>query len=307
MSVETILEKPHYRRSFYISLVALLTLLLVLRRFYFGSYQELEEANSWSTLFLAVVDGLISSAIVTVGLGWLLFQLTPPSVRKAEVRILAPTEIGKVFEAALASTDRWWFKGNCGRYLRSVSLPRMAARAREQSCTADVYAVFLDPSNAEACSSYASYRGSVHSAAQGDEWTQERVQREALATLFIVLATMEHEPLLRLQVGLSPQFSSFRLDLSEQNVVITKEDRRAPAVCCDAGTFFYNAYRDEIVLAHKQTRRISSSGDCPPVEKLSLEVATEVLRKVGLPVADLGQETIEGAISTAKLHAKTYG
>lgn len=299
MSVQQILEKPHYRKTFYVILVLLLVVLILVRQFVLGPW--IPDAASWRSLALRLVEGLLSSTIVTVFLGALLFLLTPPAVRLAQMRIVEPREIGRSLEQALLATTAWRYRGNCGRYLRAVTLPGIARSARKRSAAAEVYVLLLDPTALEACERYALYRGGVRSASSErlDPWTREKVQRESLATVIAVLATQQAEPLLAIRLGLLASFSTFRLDLSDDRVLITKEDRLAPAVACDKGTFFYESYRDEIALVYGQSRQVRSPKTFPPVAELDLVSARTILKEVGLDPTSLSDEVIQSAIKSA--------
>ena len=123
------------------------------------------------------------------------------------------------------------------------------------------------------CQEYALYRSGLRSANNdGEPWTEERVRKEVYATLLSLILKAKEYPLLRIEITLLPSFSSFRLDLSSKYVVLTKEDSQAPGVRCDHGSYFYNAYMDDLVLTAKQGRSIS-------VTPLSSEPSVESIRK----------------------------
>jgi len=63
--------------------------------------------------------------------------------------------------------------------------------------------------------------------------------------------------MLRISLYLCSHYSAFRIDLSEDYVIITKEDRAAPAIICPKSTHFYKSYKDEILLSSKQSKNIS--------------------------------------------------
>ena len=51
-------------------------------------------------------------------------------------------------------------------------------------------------------------------------------------------------------------FSAFRLDISDDYVVITKEDKEASGLRADKGTYFYDSYIDEERLHERQATNI---------------------------------------------------
>lgn len=304
MSLENILEKPQYRRSFFVILGLTLVVLALLRRYVVGSYDA--AAATWTSLLTALVNGLMTSVIVTVGIGWTLFRLTPEVMRRAEVQVIAPGEISALLERALRSTTMWWYRGNCGRYFRSVALPEMARIARQQNRSAEVYAVLIDPTDAVVCERYAKYRGGLKSALPGPAWTKARVQKEALATVIAILATKDAEPLLRIHLGLMRVFSSFRLDLSSECVLVTKESKQAPAVRCDQGSFFYDSYKDEIVLAYGQARQIHSDDSWAPLRDLDTVRVRELLGRAEIRVEDMDDAALSEALELARNSKDPY-
>jgi hypothetical protein len=86
------------------------------------------------------------------------------------------------------------------------------------------------------------------------------VQEEVLATAITALRFQFSEPLLRIRVFLVDHFSAFRLDISDAFVFATKEERDASALRADAGTYFYDSYKDDVRLTERQSRELVCCG-----------------------------------------------
>lgn len=86
------------------------------------------------------------------------------------------------------------------------------------------------------------------------------MQEEILATAITALKFQFSEPLLRINVFFVDHFSAFRLDISDQYVVVTKEDKDASALRADAGTYFYDSYKDDVRLTERQSKEMVCCG-----------------------------------------------
>ena len=136
--------------------------------------------------------------------------------------------------------------------------------------------------NLSLCQQYAIYRRGLHSASvEREVWTHDRVRKEIYATLLSIFIKAYEYPLLRLQVTLLNSFSTFRLDLSSEYVIMTKEDPQAPGVKCDKGTYFYDAYMNDLALTAVQGRTIKMSS-----AKLELDISSVRARLSEMELVD---------------------
>ncbi|GGX80621.1 hypothetical protein GCM10011290_05430 [Vogesella alkaliphila] len=86
------------------------------------------------------------------------------------------------------------------------------------------------------------------------------MQEEIVATAVAALKFQFSEPLLRIRVFFVDHFSAFRLDISDQCVIVTKEDKEASALRADAGTYFYDSYKDDVRLTERQSKEMTCCG-----------------------------------------------
>ena len=100
--------------------------------------------------------------------------------------------------------------------------------------------MILDPMDEHLCVRYANYRKGLLSG-QGQDWSVAAVRRDLYATLLAARRVSECEPL-TITVGLKQTMSILRLDLSDSQLVITKEGRSDPAIRCPAESFYFDAY-----------------------------------------------------------------
>ena len=231
--MKEILEKKYSRQLFF-GTVVLLTISFGLIRYYTLPYFFPAEVKTGSAIFLSTLfDGLLISLLVTVFIGGFLFWMQPEELKTAKIEAIDQRELAEIFGREFPSTTCWFYKGGCGRNFRTKTLPEMAKWARKKSMSREIRAVILNPIDKRLCRAHSTYRRSTASVAVEDsKWTEWKVRTELCATIFATLAFQVEEPMLRINLSLSASYSAFRIDLSDEHVIITKEDRSAPAIMC---------------------------------------------------------------------------
>lgn len=160
-----ILSRPYIRRNFYTAIIFLALLLIVCRYLVAlidcGSacttqslnFNEIVLDNIW--LILArLIDGLLVALLITVGLGSFIFWLAPPVNRIASLEPTDARAISEAFRTAMEDTAEWKYKGGTGTYLKAVTLPVNAKRARETRMGRRITIEILDPTDLDLCRSY---------------------------------------------------------------------------------------------------------------------------------------------------------
>ncbi len=279
--MESILSKRHYRSAFYWLVALILVLSITLRFLVLPQYDTTLEANL-PKFGAALLDGLVVSLIVTVLIGSFVFWLTPEILKKSVMDVLEPKEIGPLLKKSATDTRTWTYKGACGRYMRATTLPTLASAAKHEGLGRDVRITILNPNNDLLCAEYATYRRSLKSAKNGQPWTESKVKEEVIATIVSALRFKHEEPLLRIELYLIDHFSAFRLDISDQYVIFTKEDKEASGLRADSGTYFYDSYKDDARLSERQSIKVNYQNEVP----LGNELTEERLRTLILE-ADL--------------------
>jgi hypothetical protein len=260
--MDSILSKRHYRSAFY-WLVTLILLFSVTLRFLVLPQFDTTLEVSFSKFSASLLDGLVISLIVTVLIGSFVFWLTPEILKKSVMDVIEPKEIGPLLKKSATDTRTWIYKGACGRYTRATTLPSLASAAKHEGLGRDIRITILNPKNNLLCAEYATYRRSLKSANDGHPWTENKVKEEIIATIVSTLRYRHEEPLLRIELYLIDHFSAFRLDISDQYVVVTKEDKEASGLRADSGTYFYDSYKDDVRLSERQSIKINYHNEVP--------------------------------------------
>lgn len=292
--MDEILNKNYSRKTFFIIVGLILLALVFIRYLVLPNFNN--DIKTGFALFLAnTFDGLIVSMLVTVFIGSFLYFLKPKNINQTNIEIVEPRALPELFEKAFPATEIWWYKGGCGRYFRTKSLPAMAEWARKSSSSRAIKAVILDPSNLDLCESHAIFRKSTASASlEAKSWDIKKVRCELYATIVTTLVIQREEHMLNIDLSLSSQFSTFRIDLSDAYAIITKEDRKAPAILCRNQSYYYKSYKDEIVLCEKQCKRVSrlNSGDYS-VRSLTGRQVREILEAVNIDFSGMLDEDFQ--------------
>lgn len=278
--MDSILQKKHYRDLFF--LVFLLTLLaaIIIRLYVIPALNGKE--LSYEAFFTSLFDNFIITLIITVFIGSFIFWLTPAIFFKSKMEVIEASTINPILRSVLPSTKFWIYKGTCGRYTRATTIPKLAEAARRSSFGRDIKIYLLDPQNLNLCKEYAIYRSSLKSASSSNPWTTETVQDEILATILVALKFRYFEPLLKIDIYLLDHFSAFRLDISDDFVVVTKEDKTASALKADVNTYFYDSYKDDIRLTERQAKDFGHFNNLIFDKRLNDSKLQEILTTTGI-------------------------
>jgi len=166
-----------YSRKIFLCTVSSIALILILCRYFLLPIIDQTIKTGWVIFFTNITDGLLVSLLVTVFIGVFLFWITPDEIKEAKIKISEPRELPELFDSSFPTTNLWWYKGGCGRYFRTKTLPQMASWARKNSHSREIIAVILDPSNNELCENHANYRRSTASSLlERSKWDAEKVR-----------------------------------------------------------------------------------------------------------------------------------
>ncbi len=300
--MQQILSNTSRRRNFLVIAALLIGCACLVRYFVLPSF-DASLSTTLPQFYASLVERLLTSFVVTVLIGLLIFWLEPDVVRRASITTVDPKEISTLLRAAIEPTDKWWFRGGTGRYLRAVTLPQMGKLTRDTSSGKELHVQLIDPRNEGLCQQYANYRRGLHSAKDGEQWTSDRVRKEVYATILSLFVKAGEYPLLNIQLTLLPLFSSFRLDLSSRYVILTKEDPRAPGLRCDIDSEFYIAYRDDLLLTARQGTEIELT---PISTNLDLASVRRHFANLALGLDSLSDNFLQSVIQMSKSPVNPY-
>lgn len=171
------------------------------------------------------------------------------------VRIVVGSDIARALEEARADTERWYFKGSTGTYVRAVTLPHCVQAARTSRRKLDVRLEILDPTDLPLCEKYADLYRSL-SADDGQGWTGDGTRRELYATILAACWHQHRYRLLDVRIGLSSAITTFRWDLSSSSLVITQQGPQFPGMVVRQGRSHYHCWSTELDQSLDQARQV---------------------------------------------------
>jgi len=208
--------------------------------------------NFGAPIIADLINTFWTSLLGTLMIGIFLLNAAPKYLQQNQLPIIQPKNIPAEFKAALQNTQSWVFKGSTGSWVRSEVLPNFKARssAEHKAYTATLH--LLDPRNKEACKAYADFRLSL-----GDKKrnTLESVQAGILATILNCIT--DQHTFFEIKVYLAQNFSTLRIDVSDECVLITKDQDAAPSLKCPKTSAYYQFYETDLIVQATQNQEIN--------------------------------------------------
>ena len=104
-----ILRKKHSRNVF-LGVMAAFILCLWLIRYFVFPYIFTSLVSDWGTFASNILNGLVTSSIVTVLVGLFVFWLQPEIAKNAKIEIEDQNALGEMFATTFSKTDIWYYK-----------------------------------------------------------------------------------------------------------------------------------------------------------------------------------------------------
>ncbi|WOD37773.1 hypothetical protein [Nodosilinea sp. E11] len=299
-----LVKKYQKRLLFGSSFLAFISLLIA--RFFMVPYFSGKPTASASGIISSILDNLLAALVTSISIACLVLWLNPPEEQSAIMEIVDSPHISGVLKKGRDRVSEYWYKGNTGRYFRSVTLPDLANEARLDNTTKNIFLIILDPTNEKTCNYYSSFRGKLRSAAKDKPWTGLRVRLELYSAIISAYAWKAQEPALNITVALVDTVSLFRIDFSSRLVVITREDERQPALMCRSDSLFYKSYREDLFVSFQQAKILSNNILGVPFTLLDVESTRKILDDVGLGCRELSDSDIFEIISLSRRAENPY-
>lgn len=285
-------QGPKTRRTFLALVIGLCLILgcvrwVLLPIFFHSSSGSFDEVTD------QMIGDIIATVLAATALALILERIFPRSPRPPIVETVPAHEIGQRLEGALGSTRRWWFDGSTGRYQRSMTMPELARLARRSGASREVNIVILDPRNEDVCRRYGNYRSGVAKA--GESYSIDRVRTDIYATILSALDHNARAPL-NVTVALKTTMSILRYDLSDGQLIITKEGTTDPAIAYPSDSFYYDAFLEQLRMSRKQAAELDLSEAKVPTAGFDRESARAALYSLELATESLEDDDVMDAI-----------
>jgi hypothetical protein len=219
MSLAGIFSSASQRRTFLLTTVLVIILGLVLT---WAIYYFSPDTRGWNTL-LNILISVEASAVFALASAWFLsyFFLDPSEI--VAKSMLLPQDIGQALRDMAANAPDYKIYVRTGRHFRAEILPLLIAKSVRDRQPINIEVILLDFRDAEICEKYAAYRKTA--SFDRHLWDTAYVQKEVMATILVLSAAAnEHAAMVHIDLFLSSRLSTFRIEGSSQDLVVTRED-----------------------------------------------------------------------------------
>lgn len=238
------------RRWFFASVLLALALILVVR---FTLAPSAANIPTWRQTLGSILDNLAAAAFTSLALG-LAYALLFPAEESSAIEVLQSHQIERVIIQSAREAQRWAVRARTANYFTKVTLPQLADAALSSGGSANVRMQVLDPENENLLASYARFRSNHPGAAT--RWTTTKVRREIYAAILTAALVRGRAPRMDIEVGLSSAFWVMSLDLSDDMVLLTGQDRGDPAMMIRRGSRFYDGWGQDFDASFTECRKL---------------------------------------------------
>jgi hypothetical protein len=231
---------------------------------------------------VSIVDNLAAGLVVAAVSSILLWLISPKHQVEEDIAALAPWNIRASLHSSLEDTKRYWFRGRSGRFIRKTVMPELGEAGRLDGQQRVLHMLLPDPTDTQMLADYAHYRSSLDG--KLGSWTEARIRNEILATIIDAARRSNGNHFLQIEVFLKSDFSLFRLDMSDDQLVLTREDPKWPAIICSGRSKFYASYIEEFRNETIKAKRVNLSAAIVPAVLGTQDVNT-IVGALGFPLA----------------------
>jgi hypothetical protein len=260
MSLTGIFRSPHQRRTFLFAstLIIVICVAVIWSIYYFTS-----DTRGWNTLNSLLISVVASAVFALVSALYISFFFIDTDHVEKRTRLI-PQDIGGALRDVAAAASDYKIYVRTGRHFRAEILPILAASAVRARRSIDVEVILLDFRDESICEKYAAYRRT----ASFDRllWDRDYVRTEIMATILdLAAAASEYKGFLNISLFLSSRLSTFRIEGSSQEIIVTREDPKDMAVRYPRSDSDHAAFVTEFGWIRDCASQVEISADTAPL------------------------------------------
>ncbi len=202
-------------------------------------------------MLMSVNDEILGSTFVAFLLS-MIFLYLKTEEDKQQIKILETVSIDKELSISRETTQSWNFSGGAGSETRGVTLPVLSEMAKKKSIIT-IKIQIIDPTDISACKNYCEYRAKRHGQA---DWTPRKLQLKLYSTILSCMYWAKNSPL-HIDIYLKNTFSTFRYDISDDRIIITKEDPNSHAFLVEKNNPFFHSIVEEFHRTSENSRKLN--------------------------------------------------
>lgn len=256
MSVSGILSSPSQRRSFLLLSAALLVFGFIA---IFAIAFHAPTTPAWAALNSFVISVVAGGTFALVSGLYIFFFFVDPNDNAAS-SLLLPEDIRQTLEDVAKMAPDYKIFVRTGRHFRAEILPILAKKARQNRLRIRIEVVLLDFRDQALCEKYAAYRKA--SSFDRNSWCARYVQAEVVATILkIIEASQENPGFLDIHLFLSRRLSTFRIEGSSDEILVTREDPKDTASRYRRSHRDFSAFVNELDWIRDEAQEFALEGD----------------------------------------------
>lgn len=225
MSLNSVFHSKSQRRFFICGSLGLTVLVSLL---YLSLHAFVPETRGWNAV-LNILNSIVASAVFALSailLGRFFFVDTDYLEKRTR---LLPQDIDDALKTAANSASDYRIYVRTGRHFRAVILPILLKNAIKRRSAMKIEVILLDFRDQDICQKYASYR--ARSSFDRKSWDLDYTRAEIMATIIALMnAKRKGGEFLDLSLFLSSRLSTFRIEGSSDEIIITREDPKDMAI-----------------------------------------------------------------------------
>ena len=231
------LTSPYARKRFFwgLSLLSILFASLAACAQYF-----IQDQNA-QNLILSLMTELFAGVTVILIFYFLYMYFIGPNDELRRVSVLRHQDISDELEKLPVNVTHYAFWGRSGSYFRSVPLIKLDQVSKDEKKTIHVDVIMPDPSDPRLIDAYHDIL-----VALGEAKDDKALLPNVLATCIVCAILQSNNRFLKIRIYKSKSIPICRIDLSDNGVVITQDDKRKPALYFGKESDFHEMYRNMI-------------------------------------------------------------
>lgn len=220
----------------------------------------LAEGHVIGTTLTGGLASIVASGIFALVTALYSFYVLVDPYELSASSILLPQDVGPALEGIAQKATSYSISVRTGRHFRAEILPVLVKQARKLRQPINVEVVLLDFRDGALCDKYANYRKT--SSFDSKSWDTQYVQKEVLATILNVIeASRANRDLMTINLYLSRRLSTFRIEGSPDEMLVTREDPKDTAARYRRDHRDFPAYVNELKWIRDEAYRIQPADD----------------------------------------------
>lgn len=274
------LASPYARKRFFggFSLLVIICLLLIW-------FTENEFDNSiLKVIIVAVLVEIVAGSVIIIAFYGLYVYFIGASTVVREVNVTRPQDISERMRTLPIDVRHYMFWGRSGSFFRSYPLLELDKQAREKKRSISIEVLLPDPDDERLVMSYRDILKAL-----GETPGDNPLLSNVLATCMACAIVSSNNKHLDVRIHLSRFLPAFRVDLSDNGVILTQDDKKKSALYFEYASEFYDMFRSTVTNECNVSRAVTWDKELfSQLELTESSCDAKTLKAFGIEVKDVG-------------------